>query len=97
MVLDMLQSEEARTAILSYYQDSDEPEAIRTAIEDACKHPGGLSELQTNQKLALSGTFNPATLGTCQSVLIRGVASFQGVDLYYTVDSQPPLGPVRVS
>ncbi len=31
--------------------------------------------------------FNPATLGTSQSVLIRGVASFSGVDWYYTVDS----------
>ncbi len=29
---------------------------------------------------------NPATLGTSQSVLIRGVASFQGVELYYTMD-----------
>jgi len=26
--------------------------------------------------------YNPATLGTSQSVLIRGVASFQEVDLY---------------
>ncbi len=30
---------------------------------------------------------NPATFGIRQSVLIRGVASFQGVDLYSTVDS----------
>ncbi len=26
---------------------------------------------------------NPATLGTCQSVLIRGVASFQGCEAYF--------------
>lgn len=48
--MDMLRSEEARTAILSYYQDSDEPDAIKIAIEDACRTPGGDSELQTKQR-----------------------------------------------
>ncbi len=50
MILDMLKSEYARKAILSYYQNSAEPAAIRTAIEDACKNPGGLSDLQTINK-----------------------------------------------
>ena len=51
MILDMLKSEEARIAILSYYQDSDEPRAVRTAIEDACKvSSGGDNEGQTRQR-----------------------------------------------
>lgn len=37
MIMDMLGSEEARTAILSHYQKSDEPEAISEAIEEACR------------------------------------------------------------
>ena len=47
MIMDMLQSEEARKSILSYYQNSDEPDAIREAIEEASTTPG---ELQAKQR-----------------------------------------------
>ena len=50
MIMDMLQSEEARKAILSYYQHSGEPEAVRTAIEESCRTSGGDSRPQTKQK-----------------------------------------------
>lgn len=36
VILDMLGSDAARTAILSHYKQSDEPRAIRDAIEKAC-------------------------------------------------------------
>ncbi len=32
--MDMLGSEESRASILSYYQTSDEPEAVENAIEE---------------------------------------------------------------
>lgn len=35
--MDMLGSEEERMAILSYYQKSDEPQAVENAIEEVCK------------------------------------------------------------
>ena len=34
--MDMLGSEEERMAILSYYQESDEPQAVQNAIEEVC-------------------------------------------------------------
>ena len=46
MILDMLRSEDARTAILSYYQDSDEPRAVREAIKESCKTSAEESGLQ---------------------------------------------------
>lgn len=46
MILDMLRSEDARTAILSYYQESDEPRAVRAAIKESCMTPAGESGLQ---------------------------------------------------
>ncbi len=33
-IMDMLGSDEARAAILTYYQKSDEPEAVENAIEE---------------------------------------------------------------
>ena len=36
MIMDMLGSEEERLAILSYYQKSDEPQAVQNAIEEVC-------------------------------------------------------------
>ncbi len=34
MIMDMLGSEEARSAILEYYQHSHEPGAVEVAVED---------------------------------------------------------------
>ena len=34
--MDMLGSEEERMAILNYYQESDEPQAVENAIEEVC-------------------------------------------------------------
>ena len=34
VIMDMLGSENARTAILNYYQNSDEPQAVENAIEE---------------------------------------------------------------
>ena len=36
VIMDMLGSEEERMAILSYYQESDEPQAVQNAIEAVC-------------------------------------------------------------
>ena len=36
VIMDMLGSEEERMAILDYYQKSDEPQAVKTAIEEVC-------------------------------------------------------------
>ena len=36
VIMDMLGSEEERMAILNYYQESDEPQAVENAIEEVC-------------------------------------------------------------
>lgn len=36
VIMDMLGGEEERMAILNYYQESDEPQAVENAIEEVC-------------------------------------------------------------
>ena len=36
VIMDMLGSEEERMAILTFYQESDEPQAVENAIEEVC-------------------------------------------------------------
>ena len=36
VIMDMLGSEEERMTILDYYQKSDEPQAVKNAIEEVC-------------------------------------------------------------
>ena len=50
LILDMLQSEAARTAILSYYQDSEEPAAVRGAIQELCTTSEAESDMLTKQR-----------------------------------------------
>lgn len=47
VIIDMLGSEEARAAILSYYQASDEPDAVESAIKEVCST--GQESVTSNQ------------------------------------------------